>query len=450
MGMALVVSGGADTSSACTSARSEALLANRIVAQSQSYRKDNPAEYLKVRAYLDGGARPTGVTSHMGLHLLYGEDACRGGGGGTTTTTTTTSTTTTTTTSPPPGSPTLQQIDGGTSYYAQFTNTQGMDAASYFPIAVWGSYSQTQSNLNIDAGVGINTYVWAADSNFMDEIRADGRFKVIQDESSRSNIGSETDGWLLGDEIDMTQGPGACPNAINAIKAGLPNDGRFRYTNYGKGVLNWGTVGVGGHTDTSSACFINAQDVTSADLYWHTDPYENQWPQWHTSWGYGWSMERMRQLDATDGVRKPQWGFVEVGHPFDNGGTITPAQIRGAVWHTLIGGARGLIYFQHSFGGSCPNQLLLRSSTSDPCYGAVVTMVTSINAQIKALAPVLNSPFVTSGHSASTSIDHMVKWDGTNFYVFAAARSGGSATMSIPCVGNATATVLNEGRSVSV
>ncbi len=46
-------------------------------------------------------------------------------------------------------------------------------------------------------------------------------------------------------------------------------------------------------------------------------------------------------------------------------------------------------------------------------------MVTSVNAQIKSLAPVLNSPFVTSGHSASSSVEHMVKWDGANFYVFA-------------------------------
>ena len=77
-------------------------------------------------------------------------------------------------------------------------------------------------------------------------------------------------------------------------------------------------------------------------------------------------------------------------------------------------------------------------------------MVTSVNAQIKSLAPVLNSPFVTSGHSASSSIEHMVKWDGSNFYVFAAARSGGNATFSMPCVGNATATVLGENRTVAM
>ena len=88
--------------------------------------------------------------------------------------------------------------------------------------------------------------------------------------------------------------------------------------------------------------------------------------------------------------------------------------------------------------------------TGTACYGAIIDMVTSVNAQIKSLAPVLNSPFVTSGHSASSSIEHMVKWNGSNLYVFAAARSGGSATFSMPCVGNATATVVGENRTVPV
>ena len=88
------------------------------------------------------------------------------------------------------------------------------------------------------------------------------------------------------------------PGAINAIKAGLPNDGRLRFANYGKGVLIWGATGYAGHNDASSACFINAQDVTSTDLYWHTDPNQTGDPQSGTSSGYGWSMRRMRMLDS--------------------------------------------------------------------------------------------------------------------------------------------------------
>ena len=44
---------------------------------SNSYRKDNPNEYAKVLAYLDGGVRPAGVTSEMGKHALLEEDVRR-------------------------------------------------------------------------------------------------------------------------------------------------------------------------------------------------------------------------------------------------------------------------------------------------------------------------------------------------------------------------------------
>lgn len=53
------------------------MAAKRISAASQSYAKDNPNEYAKVKAYLNGGARPTGVTTEMGLGLLEVEDVRR-------------------------------------------------------------------------------------------------------------------------------------------------------------------------------------------------------------------------------------------------------------------------------------------------------------------------------------------------------------------------------------
>ena len=115
------------------------------------------------------------------------------------------------------------------------------------------------------------------------------------------------------------------------------------------------------------------------------------------------------------------------------------------MWHSLIAGARGIIYFQHNFTGPCVTHHALRGECSN--LQPQVNMVTSVNAQIKSLAPVLNSPFVISGHSASSSIEHMVKWNGSNFYVFAGARTGGNATISMPCVGNATATVIGENRT---
>ena len=93
-------------------------------------------------------------------------------------------------------------MDGGAGYYGQFSNGLPADP-SYFPIGVWGSYNHTQANRDLDAAAGINTYVWAADNSFMPAIRSDGRFRVIQDEGNRTNVGPETAGWLLTDEIDM-------------------------------------------------------------------------------------------------------------------------------------------------------------------------------------------------------------------------------------------------------
>ena len=61
------------------SAINHLLAAKRISAPSQSYRKDNPNEYAKVKAYLEGGARPTGVSTEMGLGLLEIEDVRRTG-----------------------------------------------------------------------------------------------------------------------------------------------------------------------------------------------------------------------------------------------------------------------------------------------------------------------------------------------------------------------------------
>jgi len=59
------------------SAIAHLLAAKRVSAPSQSYAKDNPGEWALVKAYLEGGARPTGVVTAMGLGLIDVEDARR-------------------------------------------------------------------------------------------------------------------------------------------------------------------------------------------------------------------------------------------------------------------------------------------------------------------------------------------------------------------------------------
>jgi F5/8 type C domain/PKD domain len=362
---------------------------------------------------------------------------------------------------PPPPNPQvgLAQPDGGPNYYGRFTNPLST-SPDYFPIGVWGAYNQTAANRNLDADVGINLYVWAADPAYWDDIAGDPRFDLFGGSPDRGHANARhVNGWVLSDEIDMQQGPAACPGQIEQIKASLPQDGTVRYNNYGKGIFP------GWQTDEQFACFVNSQDVTSDDIYWFTDPNActslGEGPslfglnraltqaECRRAANYGYIVDRMRTLDARDGERRPIWNFVEVSHPWHEPSHITGPQIRAAVWHSLIAGARGIIYFQHTFelGNTCdaPHHTL----RSD-CHGNRAA-VRAVNAQVRQLAPVLNSPTVTSGHSATGDVKYSVRWQGGKFWVLAGAHNGGGqATFSIPCVGDATAVVDGENRSIPV
>ena len=70
----------------------------------------------------------------------------------------------------------------------------------------------------------------------------------------------------------------------------------------------------------------------------------------HNAANYGWLVNRVRSL-VSPLRSKPVWAFVEDNCPFGDAGwpCITGAQLRAAVWHSFIAGARGVVYFNHSF-----------------------------------------------------------------------------------------------------
>jgi hypothetical protein len=356
----------------------------------------------------------------------------------------------------------LRPVDGGRDYYGRFSNSLPSDP-SFFPVGLWLDSVTSRSDVAFDKRAGVNLYVGVADpeGSSLGLLRANGQKAFIQsNERTRfTGIRSETAGWLLMDEIDMTDGPTACRGRLQRISWGLPDDGRARYNNYGKGVLLW-------ETNAEAACFVEAQQIVSSDLYWFTDPNQRRmvgerWLPERRGWmtlnevrraaNYGYQVDRMRALDARDGRRKPIWNFVEVGWPFtesaaEGGRAIQPAEIRAAVWHSLIAGARGILYFDHQFGGPCPDRVL----RPPYCYPENREMVKSVNRQIKDLAPVLNAPNATSDWTTNSSIRAMVKWHAGNFYVFAGSRENraSTGTFSLPCVGDATVERLGEGGSV--
>ena len=108
-------------------------------------------------------------------------------------------------------------------------------------------------------------------------------------------------------------------------------------------------------------------------------------------------MDIRRRTRWTD-VRHPIWDVIEVGCPFTGRPTcINPAQAWAAVWHTLIAGARGIEYFQPR--SAAPTQP--PRAARHACYQPMIDMVTSVDAQIKSIAPALNGPKLTSGYTAS-------------------------------------------------
>jgi hypothetical protein len=346
---------------------------------------------------------------------------------------------------PPPGStPTLTPVDGGANYYAKFSSPLPTDP-SYFPIGVWGAYNMTRANLDLDAAAGLNVYVWPGNQVDMPAIKADGRFRVIND--SASSAGPETAGWKLGDEDDASD-TATCPNTLNQEKSHYPNDGRMWYANWTKGLA----LPPGGNAYAANwwadaaeqNCWTNGVDLDSVDFYWFTDPWQGG-PYY--GFLYGDDIRNLRHADASDGQMHPHWGFVETGWPFPNGSrAIQPAELRSAAWHQIIAGARGIIWFVHSFGGphtGDQNTLRTNSEGTRP-------MVTSVDAQIKSLAPALNGPSVDSW-STTGDVETSVKWANGHFYVMAGAKTGAtSMTFSMPCVGDASAVVDGESRSVAV
>ena len=159
------------------------------------------------------------------------------------------------------------------------------------------------------------------------------------------------------------------------------------------------------------------------------------------------TVERVRKLVKPAGS-KPVWGFVEVGHPFteQDWPSAKPAQVVAGVWSSIIHGARGIIYFNHSFAGPCETQHALR----EDCYKDVRTAVTGVNAKIKELAPVLNAPSAAGVVEASAGVDISAKWYDGHYYLIAGSTKTTSQTASftMQCVGDATVTVLHENRTI--
>ncbi|MFY1636625.1 hypothetical protein ACN27F_25670 [Solwaraspora sp. WMMB335] len=376
----------------------------------------------------------------------------------------------------------LRPVDGGADFYSRFSPSLPADP-EFFPIGVWLESVVDPVDTETDAAAGINTYVELAGGSNLDLVRAAGMYAITS--STDAAHGEETVGWFISDEADMWAGPGDDPWTGNypgqgdicqpadgrcgytvqqRSVDGLPTDDRLRMANYGKGVAFW-------QDDAQAARFVNDYaDIVSIDAYWFTDGAicgHSEGARYfdpdrlvtidgvqripaelcHRAANYGATIDRVRRLVEPTGS-KPVWSFVEVGQPLgeESYPSITPQDMTAAVWSSLIHGARGIVYFNHSFSGPCQTQHALR----EPCYAAMRAAVTAVNARITRLAPVLNAPYADGVAEVSDGVDLATKWHDGHFYLLAgsAGASVAEATFQLPCVGDARIEVLDEDRAI--
>ncbi|MBW0256406.1 hypothetical protein [Cellulomonas sp. PS-H5] len=364
-----------------------------------------------------------------------------------------------------------REVDGGPAFYDAFDPTLPAEQRA-FPIGVWLESVTDPGDVRLDLAAGLTTYVDLTTDSDLALLDGTGLAALVGREDPRAA------GGVLADEVDMWAGAGEngwtglwpgqgevcdpantpCGYTVQAaVRAGLPADA-LTYANYGKGVAFR-------LDDAEAARFVNDYaDVVSVDTYWFTDPHicggheggmllaggqplterECRRPA-----NYGRTVDRVRSLVDPPGSR-PVWAFVELGHPFseDDAPTITGPQVRAAVWSSVIHGARGVVYFNHSFGGACESFHLLREA----CGADVRPWVTDVNRQLTALGPALAAPFLDGAVLADGPVDTAVKVDGETQYLLAAATGDGAATVrfDLRCAADGTVTVLGEDRDLAL
>ena len=163
-------------------------------------------------------------------------------------------------------------------------------------------------------------------------------------------------------------------------------------------------------------------------------------------------VDNLKAWIATSGSSKIIWNFVE-GAPINSGATPSAAQVTAEVWMSIIHGSQGIMYFVHQFS---PDGSTLIREDGIFNFPTLVSAVTSINAQIAALAPVLNSPTIANGVSVSspgtTPISTMAREYNGSTYVFAVAmlNNAGTATFTLPNIQTGSVQVLGESRQLTV
>lgn len=361
--------------------------------------------------------------------------------------------------------PSLPKVpwEGGPAYWRRFpvTDAAGWDSPSFFPISVFFGKPDHAASLK---AIGINTYMGAEhDGSPMSTMTDQGLFVLPQQGEWRlAEVGANPRavGWFISDECEM--GSDGCGGGDEwyglkiqrqyVAKVDSYHDGRFKHANFGNGILRtyWSVNTMDDH--------VGLMNTVSADKYTYTSPHNweivAQSPDWpdgavvSTAASYGWQVDQMKRFMSA-GALKPIWAFVETARPFlgePGARTITPNQLEGAVWSSIIHEARGVAFFQHNNNHACGTYSLVE------CGPALRNKVSAVTAKIRWLAPVINTQSYVWNFRSGT--DTMLKFRNGSYYIFAGVKLGGTPGTKTfvlpPGTRGASVTVVGEGRTVPV
>lgn len=345
--------------------------------------------------------------------------------------------------------------------YAQWKNGPPADP-SYFPVAVW---LQDPKNAEQFKKAGINLYVglWKGPTEAQLAALRKAGMPVICAQNA-VGLAHKDDpiivGWMHGDEPDNAQlivdpvtkqkryggpvPPARVVEAYDRLRAADPT--RPILLNLGQGVANDEWIGRGsGARPDDYLTYVKGADIVSFDVYpvagINKPDGENY--LWYVPKG-------VDRLVKWTGGKKIVWNCIECTH-ISSPRKATPAQVRAQVWMALIHGSTGLIYFVHQFKPRFIEAALLEDAE-------MLAAVANLNAEIRNLAPVLNSAtvdgLVTVTSSAPTvPVDYLVKRHGGAVYIFAAGMRNAATTATFEArdlPASATAEVIGEDRRVEV
>jgi hypothetical protein len=402
---------------------------------------------------------------------------------------------------PLPAGVTLRQIDGGPTYYASngltYAAKAGWDNPTLFPIGPWEDMLVTQLDANRWRDLGWNLAdTITANSSLL--IAAANKIWVIQNIGQQRllpSTGTETLGLLAYDE-PSTYAEMETPIATTANSL---QDGRFWGVNNTWNFIKFGGLKGAPSPNTSNSVLMGPVktpngttrhiDVSAIDVYWFTGAQTGFWQyaggllhnqgrnmtadQMARGSNYGDVISDQR---AFTGDAAPIFGIVEDGGPYTTDTSasdyITPPELNWAIWSELIHGARGVVYFNHTFAGPAVSDDNLAEAyyqTVRPAQTiSMYNQVKTTDALVKQMAPVLNSPTAFNYISVNrpgyqdgkvtslfSGIEVMAKDNNGQFYIFTDTRdsmtqSNIPATFTLADKNATSVAVIGENRTIAV